>query len=222
MPALPAAVKVVRVDFHMQETDSPNMMIHLFAQYGGTLSSGDATTWCAAFRSNFITDVMAQMANQVTLFKTVLTDLSSNTAPQVIDTTTGTGALGTSATIAGLSVIIQFKIARRYRGGHPRIYLPGLRASDVSNLNQINPTQANNIKTAWQTFITAAMGACPAAASPASHVNVSYFHGFTNVTFPSGRVHAVPTPRGAPQIDAVSSYGINPVVGMQRRRIAQP
>ena len=222
MPALPAVDHVVRVDFHMSQTDTPNMQNRLFFKYVGALSQADAATWCASMRSNWITHMGAHMANQVTLYKTVLTDLTSASAAQAIDTTTGAFAAGTSADIAGLSAVIQLKLARRYRGGHPRIYLPGVRATDVANLNQLTGGLISSLVTDIGAFISAVLTAVPVAAAPATHVNVSYFQGFHNITLPSGRTRSVPTLRGTPVVDTVLSYGVNPTLGMQRRRIGQP
>lgn len=222
MPALPVVAKVVRVDFHMEETDSPNMQNRWFFNYSGTLSPTDAITWVANLRAAYGAHMGLHMSNQVTVFKTQLTDLSSASAAQVVDDTTAAFGAGTTADIAGLSAVIQFKIARRYRGGHPRIYLPGVRTGDVINLNELAPALVSNLITDLGAFITAVTTGQPAAIGTIQQVNVSYFLGFENITLPSGRVKSVPKLRATPVTDVVTGYGINPVIGMQRRRLEQP
>jgi hypothetical protein len=61
----------------------------------------------------------------------------------------------------------------------------------------------------------------PTALTPAFQVNVSYFSGFTNVTFPSGRIRPVPKLRSVPLVDTVTSWSTNPNVASQRRRNLQ-
>lgn len=67
-------------------------------------------------------------------------------------------------------------------------------------------------------FIAACVLAPPASMGTVTHVNVSYFDGFTNKTFPSGRVKPVPTLRATPLVDTVLAYTANPKVASQRRR----
>lgn len=78
------------------------------------------------------------------------------------------------------------------------------------------------IATAFGAFIAAAVTTPPTNLGTVTHINVSYFSGFTNKTFPSGRVHPVPNLRsGGPFKDTVQSYGVNAIIASQRRRNGQ-
>jgi hypothetical protein len=120
------------------------------------------------------------------------------------------------------AVILQYKIARRYRGGHPRGYWPLGDAAALSSLNTWSaPFQALCIG-GWQTFQTHIIADYAVdAGDVARQVNVSAFHGFSNVLFPSGRMHVRATPRPVPLVDDVVAIGVNPKIGTQRRRLLQ-
>lgn len=219
MAALPAVPKVVRVDFHFTFSTDPNVQVRDFFQYTGALSTADAQTWLANIRAGWDSNMMTLLSNELTLVQTVLTDLTSNTAAQVVDTT---GVAGTSASApasAGTCMVIRKKIARRYRGGHPRIYIPGLVASSLSTATAWTAGAVAAAKAGYDAYITAATANTnPAAIGVITHVNVSYFSGFTNKTFPSGRTHPVPTPRGTPVVDLIVGTAGVVAPGSQRRR----
>jgi len=221
MPALPAVSKVVRVDFHQLINGAAPCQNRVFFQYAGALSSADAQTWANAIAAAWVTRILPQQGNDATLVSTTLTDLTSNSAPQVIATNTGTGSLGGSNVSNAVSAVVKCKINRRYRGGHPRHYLQSPTITSFSNSDAFTPTYITNLTTAWNNFISDSLTAVPVAAAPATEVNVSYFSGFHNVTFPSGRQKAVPTPRVTPVVDTVISHSVNPKPASQRRRNLQ-
>jgi hypothetical protein len=118
-------------------------------------------------------------------------------------------------------VVIKFKIARRYRGGHPRFYLAGGMATDVTAQNTWTPAYQSAVAAAWVAFINACVLAPPASLGVLAQVNVSYFSGFVNKTFPSMRTHPVPVLRAVPLQDTVLGASTNPKVASQRRRNLQ-
>jgi hypothetical protein len=79
--------------------------------------------------------------------------------------------------------------------------------------------------TEWKADADAWLAACitgaPVAVGTVTPVNVSFFSGFTNKTFPSGRTRPVPTPRVTPLIDPIIGSDVNPKVATQRRRNQQ-
>lgn len=222
MAALPAVTKVVRVDHHFSDGGNPNVQVRNFFQYSGSLSTADAATWL----TNIVTALGVFMASfsQPTLVLTLsqLTDLTSTSAAQVVNTTGFTGGASASQLPAGVCLVIKKKIARRYRGGHPRVYLPGMAETYLSTPILWNATSLANIVAAWNTFINACTAATnPAAIGTITEVNVSYFQHYTNVTFPSGRAHPVPTQRPTPLVDPVISHAGNAIPASQRRRNKQ-
>lgn len=223
MPALPAVPKVVRCDFHFSEGADPNMQFREFFQYTGTLSVTDAGTWLGNMVAALGTFMAADFANNSNLVLSELTDLTSASSAQVQNSTGHTGGSTHQASPAGLALVIKKAIVRRYRGGHPRVYLPGIPNANLANANAWDPTALGNIVAGYQTFIAACVANTnPAAIGTITHVNVSYFSGFTNHTYPSGRVKPIPTPRLTPLIDTIVNTIGNPIPASQRRRNEQP
>jgi len=222
MPALPPVSHVVRVDFHESVVGGAPMQNREFFQYTGALSQSDAQVWVDAIADKWIANILAAQTTQVSLVSTTLTDLTSTSSPQAVSSHTGVGTVGGAVLGQATAVVIKKKTARRYRGGHPRIYLGGLVNPDISDINTWSAAFIANLVAAYNLFISQSLNAVPVAAAPATQVNVSYFQGFHLVTPPSGRTHAVPTLRpGGPVVDTIISHAVNPQMASQRRRNQQ-
>lgn len=224
MPALPAVSKVVRVDHHYAEAADPNIQIRNFFAYTGTLNTSDATTWLGNIVTAMQTFVTAAFNTSTSLVGSELTDLTSSTAPQILNSNGATGGAGASPNPAGTALVVRYHIARRYRGGHPRVYLPGTRATGLTTPTQWDATYLANFVAAFVTYLNACVANTnPAAIGTITHVNVSYYQGFTNHTYPSGRVKAIPTLRpGGPITDLITNVSGNASPGSQRRRNETP
>lgn len=225
MPALPAVAKVCRVDMHLQFGTDANMMWRTFWRYDGTLNQTDANNWTAAIYAAWhaASSFQSITSTQVTLEKVELTDLSSTSAPQAVTTGSTAGTNSTLPLPAGVAAVISFKMARRYRGGHPRIYIPGLVGTYLGSPQTWSSGAIALIGAAFSTWAVAVEAGAPSAVGTAIQVGVSYFQGFTNVTFPSGRTRPVPKQRaGGPVVDVFTNAFVNPVVASQRRRNQQP
>lgn len=221
MPPLPSVSKVVRVDHHFTLAGDANAQVRMFFQYGGVLSQADALTWANAIATSWGAHMMAQLSNALSLTSTVLTDLSSASAPQAISTTSSTGSLAGVATSGATAIVMKKKIARRYRGGHPRMYIPGPSSGQLATEQTWAAGYIASVNTAFAAYVSDALTNVPAAAAPATEVNVSFFSGFTNKTFPSGRTHPVPTARVTPLVDVIIANTMNPRPANQRRRSLQ-
>lgn len=223
MPSLPVVPKVVRVDYRMSWSSDTDILNRIFVSYTGTLSLADAQTWVNAFATKWGgAGHWQQVVNSgITLTRIELTDLSSATAPQVVATPASPGTGSFAAAPAGVAMVIQFKIARRYRGGHPRIYLVGMDNTGFATPQTWTPSFSANVEGKVVASIVDGIDAQPSAVGLTQQVNVSYYQGFHNVTFPSGRTRPVPTLRGTPLVDVVTGYGVNPNVASQRRRNQQ-
>lgn len=218
MPALPAVSKVVRCDFHFSQTGTGNIQIREFFSYSGVLGTTDAATWLAAMMAALGTFTSTKLSSTLDLVDGELTDLTSTSAPQVLNSSGAAGGDGAQPAAAGTALVIRKHIVRRYRGGHPRTYLPGVSAADLSNPAVWNPTYLANMVAAYQTFITSSLTGAPMAVGTTALVNVSYYQGFTVHIKPSGRAQNIPTPRVTPVVDQVVNISGNPRAASQRRR----
>lgn len=223
MPTLPPVPKVVRTDFHWVQSTDSNLMVRLFFQYTGSLSTTDAQTWLDNIVAAMGTFMSTVINSEMTLTMSQLTDLTSNSAAQVQSTVQHVGGIVQAPLPTGTAMVMKYHIARRYRGGHPRTYIPGLSYTYLTTSGQFNSTSLSSVVSAWETFLAA----CTASTNPAAigtivHVNVSFFSGFTNVTLPSNRVKSVPKPRVTPLVDTITGVGGNPAPASQRRRNETP
>jgi hypothetical protein len=213
----------VRVDLHITDGADLNCMNRFFLRYTGTLLPADATAWANSILLdwNASGNIGAQVCSSIVLTKVVLTDLTSTSSAQGIATGTEVGGSGGTPTPASTCLVVSQRFVRRYRGGHSRVYLTGFpQASLGTSPNWSSGTPAA-VATAWKNFITACIASVPSGYTPVTQVNVSYYSGFTNHTFPSGRVRPIPTPRGTPLVDTITSYVGNTKVASQRRRNLQ-
>jgi hypothetical protein len=223
MPALPAVARVVRVDVAFSIPGDNNAEFRKFLQYTGVLTAGDAQTWVSAIHAAFNTRMAGQLYTGCTLKQTTLTDLSSSSAAQAFDATPHAMANANTSLPSGLAMVIKARIARRYRGGHPKTYLPGVPNALLVGGNQWSAAGMAGIIAAWNLWISDCLTSVPIAAAPATEVNVSYYEGFVATPTPSGRYRNIPRLRpGGPVVDVILGHAINSTAASQRRRNETP
>ena len=118
------------------------------------------------------------------------------------------------------AVIIKHDIARRYRGGHHKTFLPITVQSNINDVNSWQTGFVSSTTTNFKAFVSAIVGATPPGNTITGLVNVSFYNGFTVVTTPSGRAKNKPTLRTTPLVEAILSSECDPIIGSQRRRLA--
>jgi hypothetical protein len=159
--------------------------------------------------------------NGYTLATLVATDLNSDMGAVAV---TNPGTLGGVASASPLDAsvcwLINHKVGRRYRGGHPRTYLPGPRIEDLQNGVSWASASIGTLTSNWQNFVID-LESNSSVVTPLVPVNVSRYSGFTVVIHPkTGRAENVPTPRvGGPLIDKITGFSVNPIPGNQRNRL---
>jgi hypothetical protein len=148
-----------------------------------------------------------------------ITDLSSPSAGVGEWAGSHAGTRSGSILPVGVCVVLNKEIARRYRGGKPRQYLPYGTDSDLSGASRFTSAFTSDLVTAWDGFQGTLSGTAVGPATITNEVNVSYYDGFTVVTNPStGRARNKPTLRATPLVDSVLEYSASEVPGSQRRR----
>lgn len=222
MPALPDVPKTLRIALRMSLNEDTDLINRFFIEYLGTApTSPQLDTYAASVSTAWGAHLKALMTSNGALEEVHIIDLSSSTAAIGDD---GSHIAGTRAGLqlsAAACVVLKLQIARRYRGGHPRLYLPFGSAPDLSDAQRWGSTFLGNVVTGWTSFLTDITAAGWTSAGTLQPINVSYFQGFTNVTYPSGRTKPVPTRRITPVKDLVLSHTTNPKVASQRRRNQQ-
>lgn len=224
MPALPIIANLVKVALSYALEGAVNAVTRHFLL--GTTATGTSALNTAA--TNIQNAWKANMA-PVTMPNTSLVlveveDLSSPTAG------TGVWAGSVPGTIsgglnspAGSAMIITNLLNLRQRGGHSRVFLPGMDGRIISPTDNGEWTNggATNVLTAWQAYLTAVKGQSGNMGySSMSHVTPHYYHGnHPYIDTNTNRAHNKPVldPLG-PQPYAIINNGFSLTIGTQSRR----
>jgi hypothetical protein len=217
---VPRAVKFV-LNFTQAGVVNPVINSFHWGYALGDISAADLLTVTNEVASRWAPDMGPLFTTALRLNEVIGTSLSSPTSPVAIATPGTTGAVSSAPVPAAVSVIEQRHVSRRYRGGHSRIYWAGAPAAELLAANEWQPayiTALHAAETAWTGDIATSW---PGAYGSVGPINISYYHGFTPFTYPSGRVRNIPTLRTVPLVDQVATWAFNPKCGSQRRRNGQ-
>ena len=216
----PPASPCLRVRLIYSEEDGTLAGSRFFLGYSGTAPT---PANCVTLANDIATAWSTTMANLVT-------SGYSLTSVDVLDIATDTGASGVVTvdfpgldTGAGIpsscASNVEFGIARRYRGGKPRMFIPP--AAQVNMLDGSHWTSSFTTDIGVQTtaFFAAVVALSVGAIGTLTHVSLSYYKGFTNIENSSGRERAAPNYRTSALVDPVTSIIPKQVIGSQRRRL---
>jgi hypothetical protein len=211
---------VVRLNMAYALQGTPHCLNRIYLHYTGTPpTSLDLGGFCNAVTAAWATNLRSLFGPQMTFGPPNAEDLGSSSGASGAGSGTSTGSRTGLAIAAGSSINVRFLIARRYRGGKPKVYLSAGEAADVVAGNLWSGAMVTATATGWQAFMSAILPTPWTGAGTVSHVNVSYYNGFTVVTNPvTGRARNVPTLRGTPLVDTITGYSVDPQMGSQRRR----
>ena len=207
----------VRLDY--QNSAGQSLGSRFYLQYAGAAPSGAnciaiATAIAAAWQTNLDGHVQEDYSlNEVDVL-----DISSYSGLSGQWTGDYPGTDDSALLPGNAASNIEFGIARRYRGGKPRMFLPPPGQTSLSNDSKWTDTFQTNLQSGFEAFMTAVQAIDVGAVGALTHVNLSYYRGFTNHTSTSGRERAVPTYRANALADVITSYSVKAVVGSQRRR----
>lgn len=221
MAALPDVPGVLRIDTRYGGGADVTASSRTFWSYSGTAPS-NAT--CAAFAAfwdtTFETGFLGLMSDSSVFFGSTVTDLTTPTSGRGETSVAFAGTRGTTLIPFGAAAVIDMKIARRYRGGKPRIYLPLGIDTDLTGGFQWSPTFQGEVNGAWSGQLGTIAGHSISGTTIVTQVAVSYYSGFTNVPYGTPtKYRRVPVLRvGGPLVDLVTEGVCAAHVGSQRRR----
>jgi hypothetical protein len=195
-------------------------LTRFYTQYTGTApSNAQLHTYDAALASAYTADLASLVDGASTLTQIESVDLSSATSAVDTSAESIAGTRSGAEVPAIACTVVSYEISRRYRGGHPRGYWRMGIANDLSDEGHWTSGFLSSVLSGLNAFYTAVVAAGWSGAGTLSHVNVSYYSGFTVVVNPiTGRARNVPTVRVSPLIDAVTSIIPRSSIGTQRRR----
>jgi len=225
MPARPPVPGVIRTALHWQVgLDNAAETISYWAYTGPAPTGLQLIAMATEFNALQVAEWPIYLSPGVIYLGIDIADLSS-----LLGEAGGAGAavVGTRATTpnaADVCALLNYTIARHYRGGKPRSYLPWLTNEDRSDENHWTSGAVTDVETGWSTVQAAMAAAAPSAAIAVSgQVNVSYLgppNAYKGVA--PGRITTHSTPRAAPIVDLLPSFRCNPILGSQRRRNLHP
>jgi hypothetical protein len=214
--------KVVRVALQGQITNTVPWLSRFYLAYTGTApTNADLNTFNGAVSTTMVTNLIPLMTNNITTVDIESIDLTTPSSGIAITASAHTGSRAGGAIPGDVAAVSSYEILRRYRGGHPRGYWPFGSQTDFSSAEQWSPTAVTAFTNGLNAFFTAVLAAPWSGGGTLTHINVSYYTGFTVVISPTtGRARNVPTLRTTPLQDLVSSLIVRNSFGSQRRRAA--
>jgi len=116
---------------------------------------------------------------------------------------------------------VEFDIARRYRGGKPRMFVPPPSDGYIQDSSNWITTYVTDMNTYMTAFMAALEALSIGSMGTLAHVNCSFYHG-KNTSTPPWRGPGYKYPplyRSSVQVDTVVGYATKQKIGAQRRRI---
>lgn len=217
----PPAPKTARFRLHIQITGGPIASPHFYMRYTNTLSSTDALTLCTTLATSWNTRLAPITTPSYTLIQTDVNDLDSRTGVEVGFTTSHVGTAAGAEVAAAVSFVLSHHTSLKYRGGHSRVYLPGISGSNLTDRNSWSAVGQGAVFTAWSGLISDLTTSPPVGVGALSQVVVRYISS-NKADFPPNAIPpAFPALLPTPLILPVTSITSNPQVGSQRRRNQQ-
>lgn len=205
MPARPPVAGVIRSEWLWTQSGVPAANV-LHIGYSSAPPSVTDLTTLATDLQNFISSYLLAYVPVATIQTEVInTDLSSDTANVGVSSTPTAGAMAGSELSAQASLMINFTISRRYRGGKPRIYLPAGTSPGLATQSTWSSTYRYDLGLAW--------------ASMKSHVEGQTFGSLITTSFGCVSYRTGGAARVVPIFEPFVGYAINGVVRTQRRRL---
>ena len=222
MPALVAQPGVLKAEFLFKVGEDANVMTRLYFTYTGTPPT-DATcvTIANALLAGWNNAWLGHLVSSNSILGVKVTDLTTPTSGYGEYLATIPGTASADWNVAAAALLVNYAIARRYRGGKPRSYWPVMTYQDLTDAQTWVAGTLATMTTEWQTdFLDVILGSVTAGCTIVAQCNVSYYEGFTAVQNPiTGRWKNVNKPRTvAIAPDVITGFTLNSKPGTQRRR----
>jgi len=221
MPPLPPTPSLVaRVGLNFSQNTKYGSRFFL-AYNGSAATNADCASLAAYVDAAWATYLAGSCSTDLALIGTTVQDLSSLSPGFGQSTTSHNGTEAFAAVSESVSACIDFKIARKYRGGKPKIFLPNGTVNDVADQRSWGSTFITNLNAAWGNFITHLLAFTSTTLNPSGQVNVSYYNGHNTATPPwrGPGYKYPPLKRTVPVVDPITSVATRTIFGSQRRRL---
>lgn len=221
--ALPDVPNVIRLRVLGDNNGVPWNNIWYVKYSGGTPTDAEVSDACAGMYAAY-TDagsLSSKWHPETHIDAVEGADLSSTSGAVGIYSHTTSGGGSGPVMGADMSVLCKLFIARRYRGGHPRKYLPPMAANYVTDEEDWDLSTLTALATAFGTALTSNLFTTFGSITVSGLANVSFYEGFTNYVKPSGRAAVRSNVRVSPIVDTVAGFELEQQVATQRRRVGR-
>lgn len=209
MPPLPLVPNVVKMTIGGVYHDTQWLNIYHVPYTGGAPSSANLLSWLSAFSPTTATAYSGEMSadNEITEFTAI--DLSTATPGFASVSTSVFGTRTGDFNPANVCMVVSHEIARRYRGGHPRTYLPwgtsGTMAS--GSTKDWDPAFVTNCQSVFSAIPSDWNGITEGSTTFGAMVSVSYYDAGAR--------------RATALVDPVTSHIVRSRICSQRRRLGK-
>lgn len=219
MPPLPAVPAVVKVAVKGHFSSGYNWANALHWTYGGTPpTSASCATLAGEIFTAYTGAFLGDMPTITYVDEVTVTDLSSSSGGEGNGGTANTPGTSSADKLPGnVTTLISKAIAQRYRGGHPRTYLPCGTDENLQDQGHWNSSYVTHILGQWTTFVDAVVGLSVGGTSLGQECAVSYYTTDYTTTPPSRVRRVTPLVYDIP----LDGYSAQAEIASQRRRIGR-
>jgi hypothetical protein len=215
-PAAPVpGVLATRIAWSGVGPEQPKNTLY-WSYSSGPAQAADLVAFANAVGSAFHTAFQSFININVTMSGVLAIDLSSSSGQEGQGTTGSAGADSGAQLPAEVCAVINYRILRHYRGGHPRGYWPFGSIGNLADSAHWATTWVTALATAFAGFVTAVEALSEATIASPKHVAISRYAGSTWSSGPPYK--RIPTPRSSPLVEAVAGYSVSSTLGSQRKR----
>jgi len=205
MPALEPVAQTLKVVMNGTTTAGRNWAIITHWLYTGSApSDGNCDGFAVNFMNAWVTEMIPLQCTDMSTASCQVTDLTSSSSGQGSYDHVVAGTRSGDVIPAGASMLAQYSQALRWRGGHPRQYLPVGVTTDLLNTSEWTAGFTTTCATAWSAVLGTFTGATQGGTTISQQGMASYR---------SGRVDRVPG-----LFVPITFSGCSEVVASQRKR----
>lgn len=220
MPTPPVVPSVCRFKILGTLANLAPWGVRIYTAYaGGPPSSATMLALAEGVAAAWNSHCVPLQANSVTTTAVDAVDLSSTSGASATADVDYAGGVSAAQVDNQIAAIIKMEIDRRYRGGKPKMYFPGVSVDAVADTSHFTTTFANSAGTAFAAFDAAVTALSSGGVSLANIVNCPFYKGFTAVeNMITGRWRNVPKYVTTVVPDIVNSFTCDTLMGSQKRR----
>lgn len=207
----------VRLDYLQSDTYLAGSRFYL-SYAGAAPTAGNCTTLAGDVGTAWTSHLAQAVHPDYTLQEVDVLDIASVTGASGQANPASTGTSSGTSLAAQVAQNVEYDIARRYRGGKPRMFLPPSNTGNLLDDSHWQGAWLTDLNTYIAAFFAEIEALSIGAMGALTHVNLSYYSGFTNITNSSGRTRAVPKYRDSALVDTINGYSAKGVLGSQKRR----